>query len=143
MPREIPQQRIQQCDVFGVRFRSRSRTTQGFIAAMSILLGGMQPNSAVFAQETVDIPLSREEIGEICERPYAPDPRHFEKASEYVAAREVYFTAASVYVSDCVDGWITETRRRYEEMYHLESAAYLRDRQSVMDEMRDAAQREF
>lgn len=85
----------------------------------------------------------RDELARICARPFAPDPLHYETQSEYISAREIYYLEASVYVSECVDRWIMETRRRYEEMFMLEAEAYLREREAVMDEMRDAGARDF
>lgn len=86
---------------------------------------------------------SRAEVLAICARPFPPYPEHYDTAGAFNAAREAYYVEASVYVSHCIDRWVGETRQRYQDMFKTEAEAYLRDRQAVMDEMRDAAQLKY
>lgn len=107
-----------------------------------LLLASCLPEPA--HPQSSDFPeLTRDELSEVCSRPYPPDPSHYESAAAFDDAKEQYYRAASVYVSDCIDRWITESRRMYEEMFRAEAEAYQRDRQDVLDKMRDAAQSRF
>lgn len=78
-----------------------------------------------------------------CVRPYPPQPENYSTRHDYNTARESYYRLASTYVSNCISEWIEATRRQYMEMYAAEIRAYNEDRQSILDEMRDAANTEF
>ena len=49
--------------------------------------------------------------------------------------REEYFAQASFYIT-CVDMWIEDARRRYQEMFAREVETYRLERQDVFDELR-------
>lgn len=101
------------------------------------------PSRAVYAQTAEAPDVTRQELNEACIRPYPPEPSHYESAAAFNAAKELYYREASIYVSDCIDKWISESRRMYEEMFRAEAESYQRDRQDVLDEMRDSAHSRF
>lgn len=119
---------------------SRIRST---FPALCILAVTLQPP---FPASSDAFPLTqtdRQDLTLICNRPYPPSPELYEKADDYRDAREAYYKEASVYVSVCIERWIGDTARRYQEMFDAEVRAYREERQAVMDEMRAAAGREY
>ena len=49
--------------------------------------------------------------------------------------REEYFAQASFYIT-CVDMWIEDARRRYQEMFAQEVETYQLERKEVFEELR-------
>lgn len=130
--------------LFTARKQAEFEAGYGLRFALSVctLALSMQTFSAP-AQPTHADTLSRAEVGAVCARPYAPYPGHYASAVEFNAARETYYKEASIYVSECIDRWVSETRKHYEDMFLIEAVTYRQDRHAVMDEMRDAAHLQY
>lgn len=122
--------------------RKQAKLEAGYGLRFALLVCTLALSMKTFsaaAQPTYADTLSRAEVGAVCERPYAPYPGHYASAVDFNAAREAYYKEASIYVSDCIERWVSETRKRYEDMFLIEAETYRQDRQAVMDEMRNAA----
>lgn len=75
-----------------------------------------------------------------CYRPAPPNRADFPDRASYVAGLKTYYRAASVYISNCLDRWIADTRLAYARMAEVETQAYQDERNDVLRELRGVAQ---
>ena len=78
---------------------------------------------------------SAETVSRSCWRPAPPVMLDYKSREVFQEEREAYFAQASFYIT-CIDMWIEDARRRYQEMFAQEVETYQLERKEVFEELR-------